>query len=450
MALIETGIANRASVRAALHRVGVGEVVETVDPAVVWSADRVVLPGVGAFGPGMARLRAHELVEPLRARITAGKPTLAVCLGMQLLAWGSEEAPGVEGLGVVPTTVAHLRGPVVPHLGWRSVRAVGTGGYLASGVASFAHSYAMHDSPAGWRVATSEYGVQFVAALERGDVLGCQFHPELSGDYGHQLLRRWLERDRRSGSPDVRVIACLDVSNGRVVKGVQFRGLRDAGDPAACAAAYVAQGADEIVVLDVSATPEGRGAAVETVRAVRAVCTVPLTVGGGVRSVADAERLLAAGADKVAINSAAVASPALLGSLADRFGRQCIVLALDARSRADGSFEVVVRSGREPTGLDAVGWARDAVGCGAGEILLTSIDRDGTGQGYDLALIAAIRGVVTVPIVASGGAATAGHLAHAFAAGANAALVASIVHDGLFTFDALKSELATAGVRVRR
>jgi imidazoleglycerol phosphate synthase cyclase subunit len=246
-----------------------------------------------------------------------------------------------------------------------------------------------------------------------------------------------------------RIIPCLDVKDGRVVKGIRFQGLRDAGDPVELAAAYAEQGADELVVLDVSATPEGRGHAIEVVRAVREVLPLPLTVGGGIREVADAEALLTAGADKVAVNTAAVARPELLGELADRFGCQCTVLALDA-ARYRSGWEVVVRSGRDRTGMDALEWAADAVARGAGEILLTSWDRDGTGSGYDLELHAAMRERVAVPIIASGGASGPAHMAEALAAGADAVLAATIFHDGHTTVADLKTELAGLGVEVRR
>lgn len=245
-----------------------------------------------------------------------------------------------------------------------------------------------------------------------------------------------------------RIVPCLDTRDGRVVKGVRFQGLRDAGDPVALARAYAEQGADELVLLDVSATPEGRGHALRTVAEVREVLPIPLTVGGGVRAVDDAAALLEAGADKVAVNTAAVARPGLLAELAARFGRQCVVLALDAARAGDG-WEVVVRSGRDRTGRDAVGWAREAVRLGAGEILLTSWDRDGTRAGYDLALISAVCGAIRVPVVASGGASTPEHLAEALGAGAQAALVASMLHDGDFTVDTLKRALRALDVEVR-
>ncbi|MEX1125540.1 MAG: imidazole glycerol phosphate synthase subunit HisF [Acidimicrobiia bacterium] len=266
-----------------------------------------------------------------------------------------------------------------------------------------------------------------------------------------------------------RVIPCLDIKDGRVVKGVRFQELRDAGDPVENAAAYEEQGADEIILLDVSATPEDRGNAVETVRAVRSVLSIPLTVGGGVRRESDAGRLLDAGADKVGVNTAAVSRPDLVAEIASRFGSQCTVLAVDAAFRATppvigtyrghirtpvsqlrGGWEVVVQSGANRTGLDVVEWCRKATALGAGEILLTSWDRDGTRDGYDVDLIAAVSGAVTVPVIASGGAARPEHLIAALRAGASAALVASILHDGDTTVADLKLALSRAGITVRR
>ena len=248
----------------------------------------------------------------------------------------------------------------------------------------------------------------------------------------------------------IRIIPCLDVRDGRVVKGIRFQGLRDAGDPVERAAAYEAQGADELVLLDVSATPEGRGHGVETVRAVREVLGIPLTAGGGVRQVADAARLLDVGADKVGVNTAAVTRPEILGELATRFGCQCTVLALDAARTAPGVWEVVTLSGTHRTGIDAVAWAREAVDRGAGEILLTSWDRDGTRSGYDCELLTAVSDAVHVPVIASGGADHPGHLVEALEAGASAVLAASIFHDGDMTVRDVKQALALAGLEVRQ
>ncbi len=245
-----------------------------------------------------------------------------------------------------------------------------------------------------------------------------------------------------------RIIPCLDVADGRVVKGVRFQGLRDAGDPAERAWLYEAQGADEIVILDVSATPEGRANGLDVVDRVRQGLSIPLTVGGGVRRIDDAAAFLDAGADKVSINTAAVSEPELVRGIATRFGSQCCVVAIDAAMR-EGRFEVLVKGGREGTGLDAVAWARQVAELGAGEILLTSWDRDGTRSGYDLPLTAAVAQASRLPVIASGGAANARHLADAFAAGADAVLAASIFHDDETTVGAIKRELAAMGVRVR-
>jgi len=246
-----------------------------------------------------------------------------------------------------------------------------------------------------------------------------------------------------------RVIPCLDVRDGRVVKGVRFAGLRDAGSPVELADAYELQGADELVMLDVSATPEGRATAVETVRAIRESLSIPLTVGGGVHTLENAGALLSAGADKVAVNTAAVRRPDLLDELARRFGCQCTVLAVDAARTSAGTWEVVVLSGSERTGIDVVDWAREAVRRGAGEILLTSWDRDGTRSGYDVELLSAVSEAVTVPVIASGGAAGARHLLAALRAGADAVLAASIFHDGDTTVADVKSFLRSNGITVR-
>ena len=253
---------------------------------------------------------------------------------------------------------------------------------------------------------------------------------------------------------NVRVIPCLDVRDGRVVKGVRFANLADQGDPARLARRYEREGADEVVILDVSATADGRLARSETIGKVRDEISVPLTVGGGVRTVEDGGDLLEAGADRVAVNTAAVERPELLPGISSRFGAQCAVLALDASAAtSDGcpsGFEVLTHSGRRRTGLDAVAWARRAAESGAGEILLTSFDRDGTRSGYDLALIGAVRGAVQVPIVASGGGANPGHMRAAVDAGADAVLAASIFHQGEWSIGRLKDRLQQLGVAVRR
>jgi imidazole glycerol-phosphate synthase subunit HisF len=249
----------------------------------------------------------------------------------------------------------------------------------------------------------------------------------------------------------VRVIPCLDVDAGRVVKGVNFQELRDAGDPVELARTYDAEGADELTFLDISASHEGRATTMEIVSRTAEEVFIPLTVGGGVSSVADVDRLLRAGADKVAVNTAAIARPALVSEIADRFGSQVLVLSVDARRApgTDSGFEVTTHGGRKSSGLDALAWAAEATRLGAGEILLNAMDADGTQGGFDLELIRAIRAEVTVPVIASGGAGAAEHFPPAVAAGADAVLAASIFHFGAVRIAEVKAALAAAGHPVR-
>jgi cyclase len=245
-----------------------------------------------------------------------------------------------------------------------------------------------------------------------------------------------------------RVIPCMDIDAGRVVKGTRFLDIRDAGDPVELAAFYDAEGADELVFLDITATSDKRETVVELARRAADEVFIPFTIGGGIRSAGDAQAMLDAGADKVSVNSAAVARPELIDELANVFGAQCVVLAIDAK-RASGGWEVYVAGGRTPTGIDAVSWACEGVARGAGEILLTSMDRDGTREGYDTDLLRAISSQVDVPVIASGGAGEPQHLVDAFEAGADAVLLASLLHYGHYSVAELKQHLAAAGVPVR-
>lgn len=489
--VVSTRVANIASVRAALERVGV-RVELTADAETVRRSRAVFLPGVGSFASGAAFLDESGLRDALRERIEGGLATCAICLGLQLLGERSDEGAG-RGLGVWPVAVERFGGGVrVPQLGWNAVgvneEGGGAAGWVDDGYAYYANSYCVRDVAglrrAGWEVASSEHGGAFVAAARRGAVLACQFHPELSGAWGMAVLRGWLRsgglrvdegggRGGEEGEGDAedaggsmlgalvagvtrRVIPCLDVRDGRVVKGVRFQGLRDAGDPVEQALAYQEQGADELVMLDVSATGEGRATAAETVAAIRSVLNIPLTVGGGVGDVDHAARLLDAGADKVSVNTAAVREPELVDRLAARFGSQCTVVAIDAARREgkggaeEGGWQVVVNAGTRRLDKDAVVWAGEAVERGAGEVLLTSWDRDGTRSGYDTALLRAVSGAVGAPVIASGGAAGAEHLVEALDAGADAVLAASIFHDGEMTVAEVKRRIVESSAhRVR-
>ncbi|AGY57891.1 imidazole glycerol phosphate synthase subunit HisF [Gloeobacter kilaueensis] len=248
-----------------------------------------------------------------------------------------------------------------------------------------------------------------------------------------------------------RIVPCLDVQAGRVVKGINFVGLRDAGDPVALAKLYDEQGADELVFLDIAATHEQRAILIDVVRRTAEQVFIPLTVGGGIADLETIQALLAAGADKVSLNSAAVRDPELIARAADRFGTQCVVLAIDARSRSGGGWEVYVRGGRTPTGIDAIEWAIEGERRGAGEILLTSMDADGTRAGYNLQLTRAVAEAVQLPVIASGGAGSCEHIRAALTAGkAQAALIASLLHYGELNVAQIKADLAHHAVAVRR
>lgn len=470
VAVVDSGVANLASVLTALRALGAPTVVARRGEELS-GATHVVLPGVGAFGAGIARLRETGLGRAVAQAYERGTPTLAICLGFQMLCDASDEAPGVPGLGIVRGVCRRLpAGALVPNLGWSWVAPETEMRWLSPGYAAVAHSYCLTRPGPGARAAFSVNGTRFVAALEQGPLLACQFHPEISGAWGHSLIARWLARfeeaqpGRPQGAPlqNVRpqgaplpdgtirrLVPCLDVREGRVVKGIRFGSLRDAGDPAERAGEYQRQGADEVVLLDIAASPNHRGTAVDTVRRVRAELSIPLTAGGGVSSVGDARRLLEAGADRVSVNSAALRDPALLSALAAEFGAQCVVLAIDAR-RHGASWEALTLGGREAVHADAVAWALEGARRGAGEILLTSWDRDGTRQGCDLALLAAVTGAVPVPVIASGGIGGLRDVAAAFASGASAVLAASVFHDGDVTVGQLKSGLVRQGWGVRQ
>jgi cyclase len=424
VAICRYGAGNVRSVELALARVGCE--IDASAEADVADADLVVLPGVGSARSAMAGLRDRGLDVELRDRVAAGRPVLGICLGLQLALDWTDEDGGVPGLGLAPGRAVRLTSGRVPRMGWAALDADPEGPAYY-----FAHSYAA-ESPA--TTARSE-GV--AVEVRAGSFVGCQFHPLPGGA---------ARRGRRPAGglmPLPRLIPCLDVADGRVVKGVNFDGLRDVGHPVELAAAYEAYGADELVFLDVRATLDDRRTLLHVVQRVAEQVSIPFTVGGGVRTVADATDLLAAGADKVGVNSAALARPGLVGELADRLGTQAVVVAIDAKNGLVRS-----RAGTAGTDRTAVDWAREAAARGAGEILLTSIDTDGTRTGYDLALTAAVAAAVDLPVIASGGAGTTAHVAAALDV-AQAALLASILHERPARLGELREELRALGVPVR-
>ena len=492
IALIDYRAGNLTSVRKALAAAG-AEVFTPEAASQIAGADGLIVPGVGHFeatavldGPWREAILAHA---------RSGKPLLGICLGLQFLFEGSTEAPGLQGLGLLPGRCGKL-GPEwdrevvltaegwaefkVPHVGWNAVNPTRPSTILA-GVRPGTQTYFTHSfaAPVGdATAATTTTGPNtFASVVERGAIFGLQFHPEKSGDAGLAMLRNICVRAQSAPdlAPDAapdgllsapknvagsahhaskRIIACLDVRDGQVVKGVKFEGLRSAGDPAELAARYNVEGIDEVVILDVTATLETRRALARTIAEVARNLFIPLAVGGGIRTEADAAAVVDAGADKVSLNSSALADPDLISRLAVRYGSQAVVVAIDAKrgptAAGPDGFAVYARSGTSAAGRDAVEWAREAASRGAGEILLTSMDRDGTRSGFDCELTAAVSRAVSNPVIASGGAGTFDHIVDVFTRGrADAALAASIFHFSEHGVADMKQHLAAAGIPMR-
>jgi cyclase len=433
--------------------------------------ERVVFPGDGHFASAMSSLNKTGCAQAVRLWIKAGKPFLGVCIGLQLLFEESEEAPGVAGLGVIKGRVRKFPGPKIPQIGWNKTIALRSGGVFEKippeSYFYYIHSYYVEPEDGAFLSANAEYYLSYCAAIEHESLAAVQFHPEKSGRTGAALLENWAQgrvaygwtpppRQKTNScgcnSLAKRIIPCLDVDEGRVVKGVKFKDLADAGDPAALARRYNDEGADEITFLDIGASYKSRATLLEAVRAAAAETSIPLCVGGGVRSVEDMREAMNAGADKVSVCTQALERPALLCEMAAAYGSQCVVLSIDAkRVNAPGEipkWNAFSKGGRIDTGKDAVEWAVEAARLGAGEILLNSIDADGTGSGYDLELIRAVTEAVAVPVIASGGAGSVEQITQA-AAIAQAALAASILHFGKTSIAEIKAALRAAGLPVR-
>ena len=454
--IVDYGAGNLTSVRLAFAALGV-EAVVTCDPETIRRADRVVFPGVGAAKSAMESLRASGLVEVVK-EAAATKPFLGICLGMQILFEHSEEDGGVDLLGVLPGKVKRfpdVPGCKIPEIGWNGTQA---GEYY------FVHSYCAEVIADTFLTATYA-NTTFTAMVKRGNLWACQFHPEKSGRIGLELLRAWLKgeevdnvlltrQERRVSSLTRRVIPCLDVRNGRVTKGVKFKNNVDLGDPVEMAVRYSEGGADELVFYDITASAERRPIDIGMVTAVAKDVRIPFAVGGGISSIADMERVILAGAEKVSVNSLAVRNPQIIAEGARAFGAQCIVLGMDPvksdNPNCPSGFEITTRGFREFTGMDAVEWAKRAVGLGAGEIVVNSVDADGTRAGFNLDVTRRIADAVGVPVVASGGAGRPEHLVEAFRDGhADAAIVAGMVHFGDYTIADIKQVMSASGVPTR-
>jgi cyclase len=453
VAIVDYKAGNLTSVRNAFAAIGV-ETVVTRDPAVVDRADRVVFPGVGAARSAMDNLRSLGLADAVR-RAAETKPFLGICLGMQILFEHSEEDGGVDLLGLLPGRVRRfpdVAGCKVPEIGWNQVNC-GTDYY-------FVHSYYAEKGP--HTVGTTDYaGVSFTSAVRKGELVAYQFHPEKSGRAGLRLLKDWLDGVRHDESAPARlgvssltrrVIPCLDVRNGRVTKGVKFKNNIDLGDPVEMAVAYSDGGADELVFYDITASAERRPIDIGMVEAVARSVRIPFAVGGGISCLADMERVILAGAEKVSVNSLAVRNPRIISDGAAAFGRQCIVLGMDPvkSAKCPSGYEITTRGFREFTGMDAVEWAKRAADLGAGEIVVNSVDADGTRQGFELELTRMIAEAVNVPVVASGGAGAPEHLVTVFnEAKADAAIVAGMIHSGEYSISGIKQVMHDAGVPTR-
>jgi cyclase len=513
--VIDYGAGNLGSVMNALSRLGVEARFVRGPEELLKDGlfEKILFPGDGHFAAAMAALESSGYGEAVRGWIQADRPFLGICIGLQLLFDASEEAPGVGGLSLIPGVVKKFPCRKIPQIGWNRTffrkRNAETGLFRGLPDESFfyyIHSFYAAPDDGEAVAAEAEYSLRYCSAVERGALAAVQFHPEKSGDAGLALLENWARggspvssggvaggnaapkagafgpggathtvvkastapAEGGSGRPEgavaggetsplkthlaKRIIPCLDVDDGRVVKGVKFAGIADAGDPVELARRYNEAGADELVFLDIGASYKSRDTLLDVVRRVAREVFIPLCVGGGIRSLDDMRLAMGAGADKASVCTAALERPELLREMADAYGRQCVVLSLDAKrvGEADGKprWNAFSHGGRRDTGLDALAWAVRAVDLGAGEILLNSIDADGTEAGYDLELTAAVLEAVPVPVIASGGAGSLAQIARA-ASLADAALVASLLHFGKTTIPEIKDFLRGEGVEVR-
>lgn len=531
ISFLDYGAGNVRSLRNAIGALGF-EIAEIERPSDILKAERLIFPGVGAFGAAMERLHRLGYVEPLREYLKAGRPYLGICIGLQTLFEGSDESPGVEGLGIVPGQIRRFdgRGLSVPHMGWNGLRVLRPSPLFADYGGDklyFVHSYRAAPSPenAEWQLAETDYGEPFLSAVQRGRVSAVQFHPEKSGAAGLKLLKRFLSGDASDRlSPEAlatadrptrfakRIVACLDVranDSGDLVvtKGDQYdvreksgdRDVRNLGKPVDLARRYFEEGADEVAFLNITAFrdfPLADQPMLEVLKRASERVFVPLTIGGGIRAFTDgsgrhysaldvAHEYFRSGADKVSIGSDAVYEveryrtnggkdgSSSIEQIARVYGNQAVVISVDPRrvyvdspdstphvtvetatSGPNGErfcwFQCTVKGGREGRDVDAVELAKVCGDLGAGEILLNSIDRDGTGMGFDLELIRAVSEAVTIPVIASSGAGRVEHFSEVFReTGVEAALAAGIFHRREVPIGAVKDHLRESGIETR-
>ncbi len=486
LTLIDYGAGNLTSVRLALESLGC-EAVVTSDPNVVRRASRVIFPGVGAAASAMRNLERRGLVPALCEVLQRGVPFFGICLGTQILLDSSEEDGGTDVLGRLRGRAKLFRPDdaryKVPQMGWNELHQVQRHPVL-EGVPQdsdfyFVHSYyPAPDDPADVIGTTTYGGTTFASMIGRGNLVATQFHIEKSGEAGLRILKNFTRWDGRWDAAEIpndtfppgeretsagrkifpvkrRIIPCLDVIDRRVTKGVRFQNNVDLGEPVALAREYYEGGADELVVYDITASAQQRKIDIGMVREVARAIHIPFAVGGGIATLDDMAEVLDAGAEKISINSLAVANPGIIAEGSRAFGRQCVVLGMDPvanpdRDRFPSGFEVTVRGFRERTGLDALEWARRCEQLGVGEIVVNSVDRDGTRAGFELEITGRIAESVRIPVVASGGAGNASHLVEVFLeTQVSAAIIAGILHTGEYTIAGLKKEIAASGVALR-
>ncbi len=528
ISLLDYGAGNVRSLRNAIHALGF-QLTEIERPEDILKAERLIFPGVGAFGAAMERLHRLGYVEPLKEYLAAGRPYLGICIGLQTLFEGSDESPGVAGLGLIPGRIRRFdaAGLSIPHMGWNDVRVERDSPLFADYAGEklyFVHSYRAEPSAenADWRLATTDYGESFLSAVQQGRVCAVQFHPEKSGAAGLRLLRHFLAGEESGRPADgwlarteptrfaKRIIACLDVRSNDagdlvVTKGDQYDvredgEVRNLGKPVELAQRYFEEGADEITFLNITGFrdfPLSDQPMLEVLKRTSEQVFVPLTIGGGIRAFTDAagkyssaldvaNEYFRSGADKISIGSDAVHAvegylerggakdgTTAIEQIARVYGNQAVVISIDPRRAYVTSpdetrhptvatatpgpngerycwFQCTVKGGREGRDVDVVELARACEDLGAGEILLNSIDRDGTGAGFDLELIGAVRAAVGIPVIASSGAGCVEHFAEVFAAtGVEAALAAGIFHRREVPIQAVKSYLREQGIETR-
>lgn len=425
--------------------------------------DALIFPGQGSAGPAMNRLRESGIDEFIKKW---QKPFLGICLGMQLLGEFSEEHQ-TNCLGVLDYNIEKFDSsiPLIPSMGWNSIQIQKENPYFSEEESPY--FYCVHSFFAKENMqtvgSTNYYGQNYSNLVIYKNFTALQAHPEKSGKVGEYFISKWLYNSgihhQTVGKPFIpkqsgfanRIVPCLDVKAGRTVKGVNFVGLKDMGDPVELAAQYSDQGADELVFLDITATHEQRDTQQQWVSAVAKEVNIPFTVGGGIKTLDDAKRILDCGADKISVNSAAVKRPDLIAEISGLYGSQCVVLAVDyKRNSIPNSWNVFIAGGRTDTGLDAIEWISKGVELGAGELLLTGMDFDGTRQGFDLPFFQQVANNVKVPLIASGGAGKSQHFTDLFQqTTVSAGLAASIFHEGSVLIPDLKQQLREQSICVR-